>query len=839
MVHRSYRFGAFRLECGPVLLCDDQPVALGQRALALLALLIEHRGETVSKADIFASVWPGLSVSDANLTSQIWALRQALGDTKRPFRWIVSVSARGYRFIGPVNNGTEIALSAAAESRPGVPRPLTRLFGRADDLITVRNALNRAGMVTLVGPGGIGKTRLALELARAAQDDFPDGTVFVDLSVVRDSALAPQRIATALGIDIKGDLPPGEQIARRLKPRAVLIILDNCEHVLESVAPLAEAVIQEHSPARLLATSREALACSGEQVYRLPLLPVPSATVTSAAEALSAASVALLVDRAQAADLHFALTDELAEPAAAICRRLDGLPLALEMVGALAPSFGLKAIERHLVKASRLPHGGSATASPRHRSLDTLLDWSVALLSAEERTLLYRLGIFPAYFTLDAVAAVMAEHAEDVAEAADGLTALVRKSLVTFDSTVEPARYRLLETIRTYARQKLTAAGELDVMRLRHARYLGQHLMHVWRVWDTASDQAFSDRYAPLVEDMRRALDWSLKTEAAIPLGLIIIGQSWPIWPITNLVPEGRRWAEEAVAVMPAGTPDEIAAPVWFTLGSLTGERSFERSTEALRRAADGFQRLGETSLLGLTLAGLGQVLALSGRPTDAREALDAASVALSSSVKGRIYGTLAISLGMVHSGTGAWSGSRREYQRAADILQHIGADRMATAALYNLADAIWVEGMLDEAIEAMRAAIDHTRRCGNVRFLGAAIGGLAGMLIARGDLDEALDAARDAYPLCRDDEYVDWLFDHLALRLAKLGHDQDAARLWGYAERTGAERQPNEQNAIRALEALLTPHLTADQLATLKARGRLLSDEQAVALAFISGAPV
>jgi len=828
MDHGSYRFGAFRLERGPVLLCDDQPVALGQRALALLTLLIEHRGETVSKADIFAAVWPGLSVSEANLTSQIWALRQALGDTKRPFQWIVSVSARGYRFIGPVSSGSEISPVAAADHHPSLPRPLTRLFGRADDLVTVRTTLHRTGLVTLVGPGGIGKTRLALELALAARDDFPDGIVFVDLSVIRDSALVPQRIATALGIDLKGDMPPGEQIARRLKPRAMLIILDNCEHMLDSVAPLAESILQEQSPVRLLATSREALACNGEQVYRLPLLPVPNGTVVSAAEALSAASVALLVDRAQAADLHFTLTDDLADPAAAICRRLDGLPLALEMAGALAPSFGLKSIERHLAKASRLPRSGSPTTSPRHRSLNTLLDWSAALLSEDQRTLLYRLGVFPAHFTLDAVEAIATE------DSADALTALVRKSLVTIKSTHEPARYRLLETIRTYARQKLAESGELDAMRLRHARYLGQILTQARQEWETASDRVFFENYAPLIDDMRSALDWSLKTDSAIPLGLIIVGQSWPLWPMANLAPEGRRWAEEAAAVMPAATPEDIAAPVWFAVGSLTGERALDRAIDTLRRAADGFHRLGETALHGHALAGLGQVLALCGRATDARQVLDAAGIVLASIRESRIHATYAISLGMLHSGTGAWSESRREYQRAAHILLRIGADRMATAALYNLADAIWAEGRLDEAIEAMREAVEYARRCGSMGFLGAAIGGLAAILIARGDLDEALDAARDAYPLCREDEYVDWLFDHLALRAAKLGRPKDAALLWGYAERNGQDRQPNEQTAIDALQALLRSNLTQEQIESLKDSGRRLSDEQAAALAFV-----
>jgi predicted ATPase/DNA-binding winged helix-turn-helix (wHTH) protein len=828
MDHRSYRFGAFRLECGPVLLCDDEPVALGQRALALLALLVEHRGETVSKADIFAAVWPGLSVSEANLTSQIWGLRQALGDTTRPYQWIVSVSARGYRFVGPVSNGTDNMPRAAEGQRLGFPRPLTRLFGRADDLVTVRATLSRAGLVTLVGPGGIGKTRLALELALAARDDFPDGIIFIDLSVIRDSALAQQRIATALGIDLKGDLPPGEQIARRLKPRTMLIILDNCEHVLDSVAPLAELILQEHSPVRLLATSREAFACSGEQVYRLPLLPVPSGAVASAAEALSAASVALLVDRAQAADLHFALTDDLAEPAGAICRRLDGLPLALEMVGALAPSFGLRAIEHHLAKASRLPHSGSPTASPRHRSLDTLLDWSVALLSEAERTLFYRLSIFPAHFTLEAVEAVAAE------DGADTLTALVRKSLVTINPTAEPARYRLLETIRTYARQILDASDELEAMRTRHARYLGQILTRARREWETASDRVFFDRYAPLIDDMRRALDWSLKTNSAISLGLVIVGQSWPLWPMANLVPEGRRWAEEAAAAMPEDTPDAIAAPVWFAVGSLTGERSFERATDTLRRAAEGFHRLGETALQGHALAGLGQVLALCGRAAEARQALDAAGIVLAPIRENRIHATYAISLGMLHSGTAAWAASRREYQHAADILQRVGADRMATAALYNLADAIWAEGRLDDAIEAMQVAVDYARRCGSMAFLGAAIGGLAAILIARGDFDDALVAAREAYPLCREDEYVDWLFDHLALRAAKLGRTNDAARLWGYAERNGQDRQPNEQTAIDALQALLRLNLTEEQIENLKDSGRHLSDEQATSLAFV-----
>jgi predicted ATPase/DNA-binding winged helix-turn-helix (wHTH) protein len=495
MTARDYVFGRYRLRPGRELSVDGVPAAVGAKALDILATLVAAAGELVTKSELMERVWPGLVVEEHNIQVHISALRKVLrGDAG----WIVTVPRLGYRFVGPV------AAAPAAGLPSAVPRPLGRLHGRAEDLAAIGALLDRARLVTLAGPGGIGKTRLGLELLHTLGGRYRDGTVFVDLSVLQDATLVASLVAAALGIELRGDTPPAELLARRLQPRELLLLLDNCEHVLDAVAPLAELILAQAPAVSLLATSREPLACGGEQVYRLLLLPVPAEGVNSAAEALAASSVALLVDWLQAADLHFRLTDATAAAAAAICRRLDGLPLAIEMAGALVPGFGLAAAAARLEESFQLPCSVTRTAAPRHRSLAATLDWSHALLSPTERALLRRLAVFPGPFALDAVEAVVGDGTLAGAACGDVLAGLVRKSLVAIDPAAAPLSYRLLETIRAYAAEKLEAAGERDLLRARHARHVADVFERAARDWDGTADRVWLDRYGSLLADLAR-----------------------------------------------------------------------------------------------------------------------------------------------------------------------------------------------------------------------------------------------------------------------------------------------------------------------------------------------
>ncbi len=821
---REYLFGRYRLQPGRGLVADGVPVPIGTKALGILAALVDAGGHLVTKDELMGCVWPGIVVEEHNIQVHISALRKVMGSDAG---WIMTVPRLGYRFVGPITVGRPVGLALA--------RPLDRLFGREDDMAAIRAILDRSRLVTLAGPGGIGKTRLGLEIAGAITDQYRDGAVFVDLSVLQDPSLVANQAAAALGIELKGNTPPAELLARRLKSRELLVLLDNCEHVVAAVATLAELILAEAPSVSLLATSREPLACVGEQVYRLPLLPVPSDGVSTAAEALTASSVALLVNRLQAADLRFELTDALAAAAGAICRRLDGLPLAIEMVGALAAGLGLQVVATRLEEVFRLPYSVSRTATPRHRSLEATLDWSHALLSVVERVMLRRLALFPGRFSLEAVEAVLGDEMLTVAQCGDVLAGLVRKSLVSIDLAAAPLSYRLLATIRAYAAEKLDAGGEQRLLRARHARYVGDVLADAMRDWEATTDSIWLDRYAWLLADLRAALRWSFGPDGDPAPGLVIAGRSAPLWRMLNLNGEGRRWAETAVAALDPETLDSVAAPVWFAVGFLTGGRLFERSTLALRKAAELFGRSNDPIEHGDALAVLGQMLAMSGKTAEAADALVEARFLLEQGAGKRSLGVCAMAFGMLHAATGSWAEARQEYERARTLFRAVGAKRLATAALCNLADMMWAEGALAMAIETARDALNLARREGHRRYIGLASGYLTGMLTVRGDIDEALIAAREAVPLCREDEYIDWMFPHLALRAAKAGRPEDAAQLWGYADhRAGSStnRQINEQRAADTLVTLLHDQMEPVRMEQLMADGRYLSEDQAIALA-------
>ncbi|HVJ54568.1 MAG TPA: winged helix-turn-helix domain-containing protein [Aliidongia sp.] len=815
MTKSEHLVGRYRLQPSRGLYAGGVPVVLGTKALDILTALVEARGDLVTKDELLDRVWPGIVVEEHNIQVHVSALRKALGEDAG---WIVTLPKRGYRFTGPLDEPPAGASSS-------LPRPLNRLFGREQDLATIRSLLNHSHLVTIAGPGGIGKTRIAIELAREMGD-----AVFVDFSVLQDPSLVTSLAAAALGITFKDD-GFAAQLASRLKGRATLIVLDNCEHVLDATAAFAELILTVAPSVRLLATSREPLACRGEQIYRLPLLPVPADDLGSPAETLASAAVALLVDRLKAADPHFELTERAVRAVGGICRRLDGLPLAIEMVGAVALDLGLETMAARLEQPFNLPHSVSRTAEPRHRSLEATLDWSHALLSPAERMMLRRLSVFPGPFSLDAVEAVASGEELPRPACGDLLIRLVSKSLVSIDTTAR-LPYRLLETIRTYAAERLEEADEQRSLRERHARYVADKFDRAAREWYDTGEGLWRDRYAWLLADLRAALRWSFGPDGDLDLGLVIVGQSRPLWPVLNLDAEGRHWAETAASSLTRETPDEVAAQVWMAVGYLMSARSFERSVFALSRAADLFGILNDTVERGAALATKGAGLAMTGDAAAATAALAEARLLLEGSASTRSLAICALGFGTLHFETGSWPDARREFDLARTLYQAADSIRMAVIVSGNLAEAIWAGGDLEAAIATVREALDLAQREA-ITGVGQTSGSLVGMLTARGDLDEALALARAAVPLCREDEYLHWLFPHLALRVAKAGRLEDAARLWGYFDHFN-RRTPevNERGALDALTALLHDRLSPGRADELREAGCYLDEDLAIDLA-------
>src|SRR3984957_15400993 len=470
----TFAFGPFRLLAAQRLLLEgDAPVRLGSRAFDILAILVERAGEVVAKEELVDRAWPQTFVEDANLKMQVSALRRALGDGQGDHRYIATVVGRGYNFVAPIRREEPSLASPSPTVAPAalynLPFATTRMIGREEIATTLVTQLSHQRLVTVVGPGGIGKTTVGLGVAERMIGVYEHGVWLVDLAPLRDPGLVPSAVATVLGLQIRtGDPLPA--LVAALRDNRTLLMLDNCEHVIDAAAALAAALLRGTSVVNILATSRGPLGVPGEHVPRLgpPNSPEPSPELT-ATEAAAFPAVQLFVERATAIVEDFALTDANAALVAAICRRLDGLPLAIEFAAPRVEVLGIEGLAARLHDSLRLLGTQRRTAVPRHRTMQAVADWSYRLLGQDAQRFLRALGIFAGGFTGEAAAAVTVDAATSGADAIDRLADLVAKSLVVVDVSGTKPRFRLLDTTRAYMLEKLDTSGERDRIGRRHA----------------------------------------------------------------------------------------------------------------------------------------------------------------------------------------------------------------------------------------------------------------------------------------------------------------------------------------------------------------------------------
>jgi predicted ATPase/DNA-binding winged helix-turn-helix (wHTH) protein len=480
-------FGPYRLDpVRHVLREGDKTLRLGSRALEILIMLVERAGEIVTKSELLSRVWPKCVVQEATLRVHIAALRKALGEDEGGVRYVENYSGRGYRFVGHVVRTYAAPWSGSADSCESVPfktpvgspctgnlpAPLDTMVDRtqAINMLAARIPLRR--FVTIVGPGGMGKTTVALALAAKLLCIYQHGVVFVDLAALEKPAMVTRALAVALGLEPVDD-DPAPTILAYLKHRSMLILLDNCEHVVEAAAGLAETVLRGAPKVHLLATSREPLRAGSEYVHRLQPLETPvSNTMLTCTEAMAFPAIKLFVERAFAGLDTFELQDADIPFVVEICRRLDGNPLAIELAAARVDLFGLRGLSARLGDCLQLLTRGRRTAVRRHQSLRASLDWSYGLLSPLEQVILRRLGIFPGSFDIEAANAVVSEDHRSARDIFDGLTNLVSKSLLTVDVTGAAALYRLLETTRAYALERLNESDEAARVEQLHVQVL-------------------------------------------------------------------------------------------------------------------------------------------------------------------------------------------------------------------------------------------------------------------------------------------------------------------------------------------------------------------------------
>jgi predicted ATPase/DNA-binding winged helix-turn-helix (wHTH) protein len=545
-----FRFAPHRRE----LFADGRSIEIGGRAFDVLMALVEARGAVVGKDALMRRVWPDRVVEENNLQAHISALRAAFGADRGLIR---TVSGRGYQFTGEIR-----VLSASADGRAGaglagaesnstlpptnLPEPVSEVIGRDTEVEEVSDLVGAHRLVTLTGLGGIGKTRLALAVARRLLPEFADGVWLAEFSPLSDPGLAPVTVAAAVGLELGGGEVSARRVAEALAGRPLFLVLDTCEHVIAAAAALAEAVLRAGSAVRIIATSREPLRAEGEQIYSVPPLAVPAAEGDNPWQY---GAVRLFLERARAAEPHFARDRHLAI-IAAICRRLDGMPLAIELAAARAAALGIEELSIRLDDRFRLLSGGRRTALPRHQTLRATLDWSYELLPDPERLVLRRLAIFAGFFSLEAAGAVTASAEIAPSDVIDGVSGLVAKSLVAVEIDGTVARYRLLDTTRLYALEKLASLGELDDIARRHAEYYRAAFAHAETESESQPQSDWLAMYGRHLDNVRAALDWAFSPAGDLQIGVALTIVVVPLWVQLSLLGECHERVARALAAL-------------------------------------------------------------------------------------------------------------------------------------------------------------------------------------------------------------------------------------------------------------------------------------------------
>lgn len=835
-----YRFDACDLRARErALYIDDQVVPLGARAFDVLLMLVEQRGRVVTKDELLDAAWPGLVVEENNLQVQISALRKLLGA-----RSITTVAGRGYCFTALVDEESLFAGGAteipSTRARTNVPTGLPPLYGRDDDLQAVQELLDANRLVTIVGAGGIGKTRLAQALAHSLHGRFADGTWLVELAPLANASLVPSSVAQTLGLQMRGQRSFTDELIATLEPLELLLVLDNCEHLLDVASTFVQALHARAPRVWILVTSQEALRLNAEQLFRLGTLPVPEpADGADVSSAMDHGAVRLFVERVRALDPRFVLDAANCPAVIDICRQLDGLALAIELAAARVPLLGVQGVLERLGVRLRMLTAGSRIALRRHQTLRAAFDWSYGLLDEREKIVFRRLGVFSGGCSIEAAQGVTEDAELDAWAVFDVVASLVDKSLIVADGRERP-RYRLFESARAYALEKLAEAGETAVFMQRHAQYLAAYFKRLadGLYEDTITEDRFIQGRAQELDNLRAALGWALDADPQVALELMT--QSAPLIMLLPWGSEGtdycNRLAERLASTLlsPKAAAQFRYVSILWSLGRLrlagsTGE-ALEMDAASLGVLDDPPRQAHAMCLLALAATWRGELAA-------ARKALvemDSLGVADEPSwLRARQLHVWFL----VEQDEGKPEKATTAQLEAALTRLEAKSDGEGFSAFMlrcDLADDSLMQERWDEAVQRLSVLAGIGRRQRRDLYsMSWALAPLALVLTELGQLAEARAVVLEALPVLKRTGTRSEYAPILAELAARRGRIDTAARLLGAGiaalKTAGGRRKPVQQRAYERALALVEAADGGHQMQAWLAEGATL-DEEAIA---------